>query len=301
MVQADGFFAYATGAALALCVRRSAYPRHTVHAGRDAEGARPPVHARRDAEGARGGAHHFAVALAYFALLFVPCELWLLWRFPGWETMYAGITMTGWPTALFAASLLVLGMLGFTVTRRLVRRGRTRLALVQGAASCSLFVFVMVHGWDGSGYQRFLETDPRVFHRWGEADDVLDHVWLWLGTELALTLGIMAVVAGTTGLVIGSRWFAGTDGRPPKGTWGVRGGRRSSTLFALSLGGTLTALAVAWAAIAFCLFNLFGGALGGAVAAVVFLVTTVPRRGVLAHLARRLDPETRAEGAKPEA
>ena len=50
------------------------------------------------------------------AALFVPSGVWLLWRFPSWETMHAGDrSLPAWLVAAFVATNATQGVLGFLV------------------------------------------------------------------------------------------------------------------------------------------------------------------------------------------
>jgi hypothetical protein len=99
----------------------------------------------------------FVRALLYLSILFVPSGAVLLWGFPEWETMQVGSyrTIPAWLVGLFNMTNITQGILGFWVAYRLIRAGRTYGAWLMAVLGYFCMFFILVHGWDGTGYQRF--------------------------------------------------------------------------------------------------------------------------------------------------
>ncbi|MET1124240.1 MAG: hypothetical protein ABWW66_03115 [Archaeoglobaceae archaeon] len=107
---------------------------------------------------------YMAALMIYISTIFVPEAIWLLWSFPSWETMHVWQSLDAIPTAyaaLFIAGDALLALIGFIVAAKLILSGREYLAHIQWIAGYFGFFFVLIHGWDGTGWQRFT-WDPTV-------------------------------------------------------------------------------------------------------------------------------------------
>jgi hypothetical protein len=167
MVQVDVFWSYGIGAGLGLA-----------SAGHAA-----------DRDESRWSDPFLMKTLLFLALVFAPSGLYLLWAFPSWETMHAGTKdLPAWLVCLFGITNVTQGLLGYLVARRLMRAGRTYLAYLQTVAAYLAMFLVLVHGWDGKGYQRFFSPTHEDFVGWSGD-------WqLWLTSPVALTLLAMGAV-----------------------------------------------------------------------------------------------------------
>jgi hypothetical protein len=172
MVQVDIFWAYAFGAGFALAAAHQLTREHR-------QGL------------AWWQSRHFVVMLLFMALLFAPSGIYLLSAFPSWETMHVARTfgdLPAWLVTLFAVTNVTQGVLGYWVTRWCVLRRHTTAAVAQVSLSYFGFFFVLVNGWDGTGYHRLLSVNH---------DDVASWSWSrigeWLSSPVALTLVVMAV------------------------------------------------------------------------------------------------------------
>jgi hypothetical protein len=133
---------------------------------------------------------YFTRNLLYLSLLFAPSGLYLLLQFTQWETMQAlDKDMPAWLVTAFAITNITQGMLGFWVTYKLIRAGRDYLAFLQPMLGYFCMFLILVHGWDGKGYQRFFSEDRATFLQWTPA-----HIPTWLTSPVALTLGVMGLV-----------------------------------------------------------------------------------------------------------
>jgi hypothetical protein len=135
MVQVDVFWSYGLASGLALASRRGIVREPRVFESR-----------------------YFVATLLWIALFFAPSGIYLLWGFPAWETMFLArdhSDIPAWLATLFAATNVSQGALGFWVTARILRSGRARAAVFQAIWSHAAVVFILLFGWDGSGFRRF--------------------------------------------------------------------------------------------------------------------------------------------------
>jgi len=136
MVQVDIVWSYAFGATFAACAGRQL-----------AKQSRPFEN------------KWFVFTLLFLSILFAPSGIYLLWEHTQWETMQVARTMSdipGWLVVLFAVTNITQGILGFWISWKLVRKGNHYGAHVNWMAAWIIFWFILVCGWDCTGYQRFL-------------------------------------------------------------------------------------------------------------------------------------------------
>lgn len=135
MVQVDIFWSYGLNAGLALAAGK-ALKKH------DSFWKNP----------------YFTLSLLWTATIFAPSGIYLLWNFPSWETMFVAqnhLSIPAWLVCLFSLTNITQGILGFWVTYYFLRRGNQRAAALQTIWSHAAMLFVLVFGWDGSGFRRF--------------------------------------------------------------------------------------------------------------------------------------------------
>jgi len=138
----------------------------------------------------------FARALIFLGALFAPSGLYLLWQFPGWETMYVASSrddIPAWLVVLFAITNVTQGILGFWITSLQIRKNRLYAAHLQWVFAYLIMFFILVNGWDGTGYRRFF---TRTVAEWQAGSDEL---WTtmaakWAVSPVALTLYAMGVI-----------------------------------------------------------------------------------------------------------
>ena len=102
--------------------------------------------------------------LLFLSILFAPSGIWLLSAFPSWETMQVASQIADlppWLITLFAVTNVTQGILGYYVGYRFSRRGKFYEAHVNVASAWIAFWFILVCGWDTTGWQRFL-YDPTM-------------------------------------------------------------------------------------------------------------------------------------------
>jgi hypothetical protein len=187
MVEVDVFWAYGIGAGFA------AAATHQIALGKDR--LTPATGWQRYVS-----SPYVTVAVLYCALMFAPSGAYLLWAFPDWETMqvaHSHASLPAWLVTLFAFTNVSQGILGYWVTAKLIRSGRRYAAFLQVALGYFGMFFILVHGWDGRGYQRFFSANRAEFESWpsnptfGDAASRAGH---WLTSPVALTLAGMSVI-----------------------------------------------------------------------------------------------------------
>lgn len=269
MVEVDVFWAYGLGAGFA------AAATHQIALSKDR-----PTGAAELGWQRYFSSPYFTVTVLYCALLFAPSGAYLLWAFPDWETMQVArdhSSLPAWLVTLFAITNVSQGILGYWVTAKLIRAGRRYAAFLQVGVGYFGMFFILVHGWDGRGYQRFFSADRAVFESWPHhpsVGDVLERAGRWLTSPVALTLAGMSVIVVVL-LWIMSAWLKG--GRQLAGIHDAPGTAAVVSVFL----GFVFAGALGSAIVSSVLIHLLGWWIGVPVAAVVvWLVAVRPRTGV---------------------
>ncbi|MBL8913540.1 MAG: hypothetical protein JNM17_22765 [Archangium sp.] len=171
MVQVDVFWSYGIGAGLGLA------------------SAAGTAKKRESVKEALSTPFAFQVLL-FLAIVFAPSGFVLLWNFPSWETMHVGTRdLPGWLVAIFGVTNITQGLLGFVVARHLTSTNRAFSAYLHWVGGYFGMFFILVHGWDGSGYQRFLSPTREALDGWTWATGQA-----WLTSDVAFTLEAMGVV-----------------------------------------------------------------------------------------------------------
>ena len=102
---------------------------------------------------------YFTCTLLFLSLVFAPSGIYLLWEFPHWETMQVATTwgdLPAWLVTTFAVTNVALGILGFYVSYWFIKKGRYYAAHIQYFLGYFCMFFILLYGWDGTGWQRFL-------------------------------------------------------------------------------------------------------------------------------------------------
>ncbi len=185
MVQVDVFWTYALGAGFAAA------------AGRQLKEA-------SDTGESPFQSPYFLRALLFLSILFVPSGVCLLWAFPGWETMFAGDrTLPAWIVTLFCVTNITQGILGFWVASKLIEKGRLYWAHLQWVIGYMLMFFILVHGWDGTGWRRFFYAGDIADWRAG-----VDYsIWAFAYSDVALTLYAFGLVILPVMFIWMSTWM----------------------------------------------------------------------------------------------
>ena len=202
MVQVDVLWSYGIGASMAVAAGRQLQARREIAAQDEGRGERTGRLPGDPEDRASLWRNPFLLATMLFAaVLFAPSGAYLLWEFPDWETMHVGDrNMPGLLVVAFAATNVTQAILGFVVVERLLARGRAYAAYLQIVLSYLGMFFILVHGWDGEGYQRFFSPDKADYLAW-------DGDWsAWLTSDVALSLYVMGVVLIPVLLVTIAHW-----------------------------------------------------------------------------------------------
>ncbi|MGP3948097.1 hypothetical protein [Streptomyces sp. 7N604] len=268
MVQVDVFWSYGIGASFATAAAHQLRSR---------------------ARGADGAARwswsdpYLMATVLYCAVLFAPSGAWLLWGFPDWETMQVARghgSLPAWLVALFAATNVSQGVLGYWVAARLIASGRAYAAFLQAGVGYLGMFFILVHGWDGRGYQRFFSADREVFAAWPSRpgpDEALSRAGDWLSSPVALTLYGMGAVLVPVMLALMVSWLR--SGRREPGAAAAPGRLR----IVGAVLGAVFGVALGTAVAASVLVHLLGWWLGVPVAAAVTALLVVRRGTGAAH------------------
>ena len=183
MVQVDVFWSYGIGAGIALAHAaqiQSSYHRYVQQRGA-VPGPRVMLHEAS-----------FRDTLLFLSTCFAPSGMFLLAAFPHWETMHVATTFADlppWLVTLFAITNITQGILGYKITEALLRRGASYAAYLQWLGGYFAMFFILVHGWDGTGYVRFFSAHPDWIEGW---------TWSvaasWFVSDVGLSLGAIGVV-----------------------------------------------------------------------------------------------------------
>lgn len=186
MVQVDVFWTYALGASFAVAASKQI--QNGVKENKEKWFANP----------------YFSAALLYLGILFAPSGICLLWAFPSWETMHVGDrNLPGWLVTAFAVTNITQGVLGFWVAYRFIIAGKKYLAALQIYIGYLLMFFILVHGWDGTGYKRFFSATKADFLNWK-----LTNIFAWFISDVAITLYIFGIFLIPVLIYAMSKWIA---------------------------------------------------------------------------------------------
>lgn len=171
MVQVDVFWAYALGAGFASAAARQLKDE-----------ANPFIN------------KYFVYTLLFMSCIFAPSGIYLLWNFPDWETMQVARShadLPAWLVVTFAVTNITQGILGYYVAYSFIRKGKYYAAHIQCFLGYFFMFFILMHGWDSLGWQRFL-YDSTVMD--GVAWTNGTHLGFdFLTSNVAMTLGGMGV------------------------------------------------------------------------------------------------------------
>ena len=191
MVQVDVFWAYGIGATMAAA------------AGKKLEEEKEPL-----------ATSFYAKALVVLSCIWAPTGMLLLLRHPSWETMQVAETLQSIPIWLiigFGISNVTQGILGFWVTSELIRRKKYYLSHLNWIFGYFGMFFILLYGWDGLGYDRFLyDRDMFGGTAWTPGAGYLgpQSIISVFGTSVAMTLYIDGVFLIPPMLYYFAKWTA---------------------------------------------------------------------------------------------
>ncbi|MBI2889888.1 MAG: hypothetical protein HYY13_03785 [Nitrospirae bacterium] len=129
---------------------------------------------------------YFVYTLVFLSVLFAPSGVYLLWAFPGWETMFM-LDRNVHPSipCIFAATNILFGILGWRMAYGYIKKGQP------GAVHrLYLFGYAMMFGILGFGWKRFFYSGTIEEWRAG----VPYSVSAWFTSDVALALLVMGVI-----------------------------------------------------------------------------------------------------------
>lgn len=136
MVQVDVFWAYGLGAGLAAAAGRQLKEKDNIFV-----------------------TPYFVKTLLFLSLVWAPTGMLLLLKHPSWECMQVPDKLSDIPPWLilgFGITNVTQGILGYWVTSTLYKNGKYYLANLNWLAGYLGMFFILVYGWDGLGWDRFL-------------------------------------------------------------------------------------------------------------------------------------------------
>jgi len=302
VVEVDVFWSYGLGASFALGAFRQLRKMQAEGGAEDFKPNRQQSRAiNRLVKKIESGDHafnnqYFMKTLLFLSLLFVPSGSNLLWSNPNWETMQVGSyeTIPGWLVSGFTITNVTQGILGYWVTYNYLMKGKYYQAALQTLLSYLGFWFILVNGWDKTGYRRFFSRNREAF------DD-----WKWTNVFGWLTSDVMRILLAYGAAFIPlmfywmSRWLQeGYDTEEglerPADEQGRRGelvsisGRFASMIFGLTLGSAVLAhLCIRW----------LGWTIGSTVAGAVIYLLGFSARGLAPKMVRAMLKVEDLEGA----
>ena len=215
--------------------------------------------------------------MLYLAILFAPSGIYLLWNFPSWETMHVGDrNLPAWLVALFAITNVTQGILGYWVVYRLLRRGWRYFAFFQMYLGYLFMFFILVHGWDGAGYQRFFSAAKVDFAAWEWTN-----IPAFFVSDVGLTLYGMGVILVPVLLLIMTKWLL--DGKQASGAPGITGFQLAKQILKVIFGGALV-----HAIVASLLIHLLGWLFGLLVFLVLAYAVAWHKGGMLHRMGEKM-------------
>lgn len=200
MIQVDVFWSYALGAMFAAAACRQLKSEENFFVNK-----------------------YFITIVVYLALFFAPSGLYLLWAFPHWESMQVFWQHSQIPPGLviiFGITNVTNGILGYLVVWFLAKRDHFHLAQMQWMIGYFCMFFILVHGWDGTGYQRFLYDATLTGMPWTLGSFGVE----WVFSNVAITLYVMGILIlpplfyfASTWMVKAAREDPGVKDKVPKG------------------------------------------------------------------------------------
>ncbi len=194
MVQVDVFWSYAIGAGFAASASRQLKKEFDLSGGK-----------------AWFTSRYFVYTVLFLACLFAPSGVYLLWNFPQWETMQVAAShadIPAWLVALFAITNITQGILGYWIAYRFIRKGRFTAAWGQVLIGYFFMFFILIYGWNGTGWQRFLYDAS--LHNGALWSPGMNDGAAFLASHVAFTLYGMGVILGPFLLYPMIRWMRET-------------------------------------------------------------------------------------------
>jgi len=294
MVEVDVFWSYGLGAGFALAAFRQI---------RQIEAEKPDVQELKLNRGQlrdlkrlvkeieRGDPsftnQYFLKTLLFLSLLFVPSGSNLLWSNPNWETMQVGSyeTIPGWLVSGFTITNVTQGMLGYWVTRNLLLKGEYEKAAQQTIYAYLAFWFILVNGWDKTGYRRFFSKDREAFENWSPSN-----LRGWLGSDVVRILLAYGAAFIPLMLYWMTKWLKEGYEMDPEAEWPADSSEQMMELVKLNV--RLMSVVLGWTlglnVCAHLLIKRFGWTVGGALASGLVYLVGVSKWGIAPRMLKKI-------------
>lgn len=272
MVQVDVFWSYSLGAGFALAAHQQIRK-----ASQNTEREFLPWQAP-----------WYVKMLLWQSIFFVPSGICLLWGFPSWETMHVGSKdMPTWIVTLFAITNMTQALLGYWLAQRAIMAGKSYRAFLHYVFGYFMLFFILVHGWDGTGYQRFFSPDKADLAVWTWAT-----AGRWVTSNVALTLYGMGVIMLPILFVWMGQYIR--DGIIDEGGKAVSVGSRVVWILLISFVGILAS-----AIVASLMIHALGWWIGVPLFLILFWFLGLREQGYLGWMYRKLMQPTGAGAGAP--
>lgn len=137
---------------------------------------------------------YFTWTMFYLAIFFAPSGVWLLQNHTSWETMQFWNSYYDIPPLLvliFSITNVLDGLIAYKVCHYFIKKGNYYYAGLQVILGYFIMFFILAHGWDGWGFDRFFydrHMNNEIAWTAGSGD-----VLSFLTTSIGITLLTMGV------------------------------------------------------------------------------------------------------------
>jgi hypothetical protein len=149
---------------------------------------------------------YFITLILFMAIFFGATGMVLLWNFPHWETMqvfwiHGDIPL--WLILLWFVTNITNPIIAYYWSWHLIKKDQTYEAFLLSIAGYFVFFFVLIYGWDGTGWDRFLYDATITGIPWTPGSNL---GLAWFVSNVAITLYILGVVFLTPHFYICGKW-----------------------------------------------------------------------------------------------
>jgi hypothetical protein len=185
MIQVDFFWTFAIGAHLAVAAARQ-------------------IKKLSDTE--KFVNKYFISLVLFMALFFGATGMVLMWKFPHWETMqvywvHADIPL--WFILLWFVTNITNAILAYGICWYFIRKDQDHNAHLQWVIGYFIFFFILIFGWDGTGWMRFTYDATIMGVPWTPGATM---GFAWFGSNVAVTLYILGAVFLPPYLYLTTKW-----------------------------------------------------------------------------------------------
>ncbi len=138
---------------------------------------------------------YFTWTVFYLAIFFAPSGVWLLKNHTSWETMQLFNTYQDVPTIwvlIFTVTNVLDGIIAYYVCYKFIKKRNYYYAGLQVILGYFIMFFILAHGWDGWGFDRFFydrAMNSDIAWTAGSGNAIT-----WLTSSVAITLYVMCIL-----------------------------------------------------------------------------------------------------------